>query len=93
MKSKHILLIGIILFLMAFIFPPYKYHSVNDATPSNKNNQTIKIAIRPIWNGTKIYNLKGNLIGKDAVFDSLLWFGILFVIGMGTRTLARFIDS
>ncbi|HKJ32574.1 MAG TPA: hypothetical protein VKA34_12140 [Balneolales bacterium] len=91
MKSKHILIIGALLFLLAFIFPPYKYKPVTQKQSPSKDPVT-KIAYRPIWNGTQIYDLKGNLIGKNATFYSLLWFGTLFVIGIGTRTIVRFRD-
>jgi len=90
MNVKHIVIIGIILFLLAFILPPYQYQSVNKEQTAQTSDPVTHTTFRPIWNGTEIYDLHGNLIGEHARFNALLWLGILFVIGMGTRTIIRF---
>lgn len=76
--NKKIILFGIVVFIIAFLLPPFKYTTIGNLVSSQRTGLPLSLetTFLPFWHNGNIYH-EENLIGTGAKIDTGLWYGIL----------------
>lgn len=92
--NKNVLIIGLLVFAIAFLIPPWEYTSYfSDALASALGGSaSTETSFRPIWVGGEITE-HGDVVARDAEIKQGLWFGILGGIAFATIVLANIIEG
>ena len=94
MMNKKVIIFGLLIFAIAFLFPPFEYVDFTSRAVSSMfgGSPSTDITFRPIWNDEYIYR-GDDMIGSDAEIASGLWFGILGGIAFATLALAAVVGN
>lgn len=76
--NKPILIVGLVLFVLAILFPPFEYVSHMSAAFSSMygGNASTDIAFQFIGSDQYVYS-GGEMVGSEARIASDIWMGIL----------------
>ena len=90
--NRTIILIGLMVFAVAFLFPPFEYVSFINFVLSDSlgTPPSSEITFLPFWHNGDVYR-GGDLIGTGAKIATGLWFGLLGGIAFFTFALGAIV--
>lgn len=78
--NKSIIIIGLMVFAVILLFPPFEYMSINNMSNffslAHQTPRSFEITFLPFWHNGDIFR-GGDLIGTGAKIMTVLWYGLL----------------